>query len=235
MLFFGAHPDDVELNCGGTVLNLTESQKKVVIVDLTKGELSTRGNLNTRKKETTAATKLLGISGRENLNLKDGNIEINKTGKDKVIRALRKYKPELVFAPYPHDRHPDHIYAGNLIRECIFYSGLKKIVTGNLKPHKPKKIFYYRSAYEIPISFIIDISSVFHKKREVLKCFGSQFYNPEFNKKNKAEETFISSKYFDHEIESRARHFGFKIGVEFGEPFFSYEALKIDRKSLFEI
>lgn len=191
--------------------------------------------MSTRKKETLASSRLLGISARENLNISDGNIEINDSNRNKVVKAIRKYKPEIVFAPFPHDRHPDHIYAGNLVRDCFFYSGLSKIKSGNLKSFRPKKIIYYRSAYEIPVSFIFDISSVFVKKKEVLKCFGSQFYNPEFDKTNKDKETLISSKLFEYEIESRARHFGFKIGVEFGEPFFSYDAVKVGSKNLFEI
>lgn len=230
-LFFGTHPDDIELNCGGTVLKLTGAGKKICIVDLTEGELSTRGDLRTRRKETEAASKLLGISFRENLKISDGNIEINSENKKKVISVLRKYKPELVFAPYPHDRHPDHINSGNLIRECFFYSRLKKIKTDNLDSFKPKKLIFYRSAYDIPVSFILDISSVYEKKKEVLKCFGSQFYNPE----RKEDETLISSKLFEYEIEARARHYGFKIGTEFGEPFYSYDAVKVDEKTLFEI
>ncbi|MDQ3022073.1 MAG: bacillithiol biosynthesis deacetylase BshB1 [Bacteroidota bacterium] len=230
-LFFGTHPDDVELFCGGTVISLSESGKKTGIADLTLGELSTRGNLNSRKKETDAATKLLGISVRENLKLKDGNIELNKANREKVIRIIRKYKPKIVFVPYPHDRHPDHINAGKLIRESVFYSGLNKIKTGLFESFRPEKVFYYRNAYDIPVSFIFDVSSVFSKKLEVLKCYDTQFYNL----KSKEPETFISTKLFDKEIEARARHFGFKIGVEFGEPYFSYDAVKIDETTLFEI
>ncbi|MEO8210347.1 MAG: bacillithiol biosynthesis deacetylase BshB1 [bacterium] len=230
-LFFGTHPDDVELFCGGTVISLCESGKKTGIADLTLGELSTRGNLNSRKKETEAASKLLGISVRENLKLKDGNIELNKVNREKVIRIIRKYKPEIVFVPYPHDRHPDHITAGNLIRESVFYSGLNKIKTGLLESFRPEKVFYYRNAYDIPVSFIFDVSSVFSKKLEVLKCYDTQFYNLN----SKEPETFISTKLFDKEIEARARHFGFKIGVEFGEPYYSFDAVKINAATLFEI
>ena len=143
-MFIGAHPDDIELNCGGTVLKLVESGKNVGIIDLTEGELSTRGNRRSRVLETSAASKLLGISFRENLKIRDGSIEINKINRKKIIRVLRKYKPEIVFAPYPNDRHPDHIYAGNLIRESVFYSGLMKIRTGNLKAFKPGKLYFYR-------------------------------------------------------------------------------------------
>ncbi|MCY7362896.1 MAG: bacillithiol biosynthesis deacetylase BshB1 [Ignavibacteria bacterium] len=231
MLFIGAHPDDIELNCGGTVIKLIESGKKVGIADLTLAELSTLGDINLRKKETDAASKMLGISVRENLKIEDGNIEINKTNKEKIIKVIRKYKPELVFAPYPLDRHPDHINAGNLIREAFFYSGLEKIKIKNSESYRPKKLIFYRNAYEMPVSFIFDISSVHDKKIEVLKCYESQFYNPI----SKVSKTLISSKLFEYEIEARARHFGFKIGVEFGEPYFSYDTVKINEKNLFEI
>lgn len=198
---------------------------------MTHGELSTRGNLHLREKEAESASKVLGISLRENLNLKDGNIELNQANKEKVIQAIRKYKPEIVFAPYPLDRHPDHINASNLIGASVFYSGLSKIKTDDLDAFRPKKIFYYRSAYDIPVSFIFDISSTFHKKLEALKCYSSQFYNTN----SKEAETFISTKLFQNEIEARARHYGFKIGVEFGEPFFSYETIKVDIETLFKI
>lgn len=230
-MFIGAHPDDIELNCGGTVLKLVESGKNVGIIDLTEGELSTRGNRRSRVLETSAASKLLGISFRENLKIRDGSIEINKINRKKIIRVLRKYKPEIVFAPYPNDRHPDHIYAGNLIRESVFYSGLMKIRTGNLKAFRPQKLYFYRSAIDIPVSFIFDISSVFKKKLEVLKCYRTQFYDSE----SKEPETFISSSFFRNEIEARARHYGFKIGAEFGEPYYSYDAIRINDKTIFEI
>lgn len=230
-MFIGSHPDDIELNCGGTVLKLAESGKNVGIIDLTEGELSTRGNRRSRVMETLAASKLMGISFRENLKIRDGNIELNKINREKIIRVLRKYKPGIVFAPYPNDRHPDHIYAGNLIRESVFYSGLMKIRTGNLKAYRPGKLYFYRSAIDIPVSFIFDVSSVFKKKLEVLKCYGTQFYDPE----SKEPETFISSSNFMNEIESRARHYGFKIGAEYGEPYFSYDAIRINDKNIFEI
>lgn len=184
-----------------------------------------------RNKEAAAATKLLGISVRENLKISDGNIELNKINREKIIRVIRKYKPEIIFAPYPYDRHPDHINAGNLIRESVFYSGLNKIKINNLEAFRPKKVFYYQNVYEMPVSFIVDISSAFKKKSEVLKCYGTQFYNSQ----SKEPETFISTGLFEKEIEARARHFGFKIGVEFGEPYFSFEAIKINSDSLFEI
>ncbi len=165
------------------------------------------------------------------MNIRDGNIRINDENIKKVIQIIRKFKPELVFAPYPHDRHPDHVNTSNLIRESFFYSGLVKIKTGDLQAYRPKRIIYYKNAYDIPVSFIFDITDAYKKKIEVLKCYSSQFYNT----KSKEPETFISSKLFEYEVESRARHFGFKIGVEFGEPYFSYDAVKVNSNTLFKI
>lgn len=205
--------------------------KKVGVIDLTKGELSTRGTVVSRKKESDAASKLLRIQVRENLGIRDGNIILNEVNKKKIITAIRKHRPEIVFAPFPFDRHPDHIHAGNLIKECIFYSGLKKIITGKFKKYRPKRIFFYKSASDMPVSFIVDVSKTFAKKLEVLKCYSTQFHDPN----SKEPETFISSKLFDKEIETRARYFGFKIGVEFGEPFYSYEPLSISSDTMFSI
>jgi len=231
-LFIGSHPDDIELTCGGTVCKLVKSGKKVGILDLTKGELSTRGNLTQRKKETENATKVLGIAVRKNLGLKDGDIQNTSANRLKLIKIIRELQPEIVFAPYQSDRHPDHINASNFIREAVFYSGLRKIVTGKQSAFRPKKVFYYRHAYEIPISFIMDVSDVFEKKLKAIKCYDSQFYNPKF--KNEPE-TYISSKRFLDDIIVRAKFFGFKIGVEYGEPFFCYEHLKLDVDSIFSM
>jgi N-acetylglucosamine malate deacetylase 1 len=233
VLFIGSHPDDIELICGGTVCKLVKSGKNVGIIDLTKGELSTRGNLAQRKKETEKASKVLGIKVRKNLGLKDGNIINNIENRKKLIKLIREFQPEIVFAPYPSDRHPDHINASNFVREAVFYSGLRKILTGKLPAYRPKRVFYYRHAYEIPISFIMDVSDVFEKKIDAIKCYDSQFYSSKYSKKE--PETYISSKSFMLDIETRARFFGFKIGVEFGEPFFCNENLKVNSEMLFEL
>jgi N-acetylglucosamine malate deacetylase 1 len=233
VLFIGSHPDDIELTCGGTVCKFVKAGKKVGILDLTKGELSTRGNLAQRKKETEKATKVLGVEFRENLGLKDGDIQNNYANRLKLVKVIREHQPDIVFAPYPFDRHPDHINASNFIREAVFYSGLRKIVTGKQSAYRPKRIFYYRHAYDIPVSFIMDVSDSFEKKLDAIKCYDSQFYNPKYAKKE--PETYISSKRFLDDIITRAKFFGFKIGVEFGEPFFCYEDLKVDTNILFKI
>lgn len=235
VLFFGAHPDDIELTCGGTAAKLVNSGKKVGFIDLTQAELSSRGNPELREEETKKASEVLGIAVRENLKLPDGNIKNDESSREKVITAIRSYTPDIVFAPYPNDRHPDHINGSNLIRESCFYAGLSKIETGGLDAHRPGKVFYYPQAYEIPVSFIMDISDTFEKKIEAIKCYGSQFYNPEYENDKSEPGTLISSELFFKMIEARARNNGFKVGAEFGEAFYSYEAVKVNAETLFSI
>lgn len=230
-LFIGAHPDDIEITSAGTLLKMIKAGKKAGIIDLTLGELSTRGDLKTRKKETDAASKILGIKVRENLGLPDGDIQNNHRNRIKLIRLLRKYKPGIVFAPFPNDRHPDHINTSNLVRESVYYSGLNKIETEKLEPYRPSKIFFFRHAFDLPISFIIDISDVFKTKMRSIKAYKSQFYNP----KTKQPDTYISSQLFLKDVESRARFYGFKIGVEFGEPFYCEEPICIKAENLTEL
>ncbi len=211
------------------MISLVASGRKAGVIDLTRGELSTRGTLKSREIETRKATEVLGISFRDNLKLRDGHIGNDPLSRKKVIKAIREAQPDVIFAPYPFDRHPDHIQTGNLVREAIFFSGLSRIKTGVLKPFRPRRTFYYRSAIDIPLSFVFDISKTYEKKLEALRCYKSQFHDSQ----SKMPETFISTKLFEYEIESRARHFGFKIGVEFGEPYFSYEPLRAEAKNLF--
>ncbi len=233
-LFIASHPDDIEITCGGTCIKLVKSGKKAGIIDLTEGELSSRGNPELRKKETQAASKVLGIHYRNNLGLQDGNIQNNFPNRIKLIREIRTLKPRILFAPYPSDRHPDHINAGNLVRESVYFSGLRKIEVDNLKPHRPDKVFYYRHAYDFPISFICDISDVFDLKMKAIMSYRSQFYNNKV-KITVEPETYISSKLFLDDLTHRAAFFGFKIGVKYGEPFFCYENLKIDSENIFKI
>ena len=233
VLFFGTHPDDVELYCGGTVHKLTNSGKRIVIVDLTRGELGTRGNAETRSTEAEKAGKILGISSRECLNIPDGDIENNKENREKVISAIRKYQPEIIFAPYPFDRHPDHINAGELIRDSNFYSGLIKVEIKGSVAYKAPQVFYYPHIYDIPVSFVFDISGSFDKKMESVFAYSTQFYNEKQN--NNEPETFISTKAFKEMIEARSKMWGFKIGAEHGEPYFTYENIKIDSENIFTI
>lgn len=228
ILVFGSHPDDAELACGGTIINCTSRGAGVTIVDLSLGELGSRGSVKLRQKEAALAGRVLGISSRENLKIQDGNIENTAANRLKVIGVIRKYRPELVFLPYPSDRHPDHINASILIRESSFYSGLEKIITklygAKQKHHRPRKLIYYMQTNPFEPSFIVDVSDSFGKKMKAIKCYGSQFHNKKF----KGPETFISDKKYMEFIEARAVFYGFQIGVKYGEPFFTEEKIKID-------
>ena len=232
ILIFAAHPDDAELSMGGTIAKLINGGLKVGIVDLTKGELGTRGSAEIRMKEAQKASEILKINHRENLGFKDGSIKVKEEYLIKVISKIRKYQPEIVFAPYFNDRHPDHVGCGFLIKEAMFFSGLPKIVTEDNEqiqsPYRPKKLFYYMQTYETKPSFIIDISDTVKLKMEAIKAYESQFHNP-----NSSEpETFISQPNFLKYIEARAKVYGFKIGKDYGEPFFCEEEIEYDLISL---
>ena len=233
-LFIATHPDDIEITSAGTAIKLIKEGKKVGIVDLTQGELSTRGNLKSRKTETDKASKVMGIHYRKNLLMKDGNIENTNVNRLNLIKVIRETKPDIIFAPYESDRHTDHINASSFIRESAFLSGLTKIKTGKLNAFRPKHVFYYRHAHDFPISFIVDISDTFKQKIKAIECYSTQFYKSSGVTADEPE-TYISTKLFHTDLEVRARFFGFKIGVEFGEPFFCYEDIKISAKNLFEI
>lgn len=233
VLIFAAHPDDAELSMGGTITKLSKLGFKVGVIDLTKGELGTRGTPDTRKKEADKASKILKIALRENLGLKDGTIKFNEDYLRKIISKIRKHKPKLVFAPYFNDRHPDHIGASQLVKEAFFFSGLPKIETKENDriqiPFRPQKLFYYMQTYEFTPSFIYDISETFETKMKAILAYDTQFHNPE----SKEPETFISQPIFLQFIEARAKYFGFKIGKQYGEAFFCEEEIELDLSTLF--
>lgn len=227
---FAAHPDDAELSMGGTVAKLTKAGKKFGIVDLTGGELGTRGSKSTRKKESQIADKILNVTVRENLGIRDGHIFVNQENTLKIVKIIRKYLPEIIFAPYFNDRHPDHIEASQIVKRAMFFSGLPKIKTSinkkQQKPYRPKKIFYFMQTYEFIPSFIVDISDTFKTKMDAVLAYQTQFYNSKI--KSNEPETFISNPEFIKYLEARAKTFGFKIGKPYGEPFFSEEAIEMD-------
>lgn len=227
-LFFAAHPDDVELSCGGTLLKLTRSGKKVGIIDLTEGELGTRGSKQIRRKEARNAGNVLGVHVRENLRFPDGNIVNSLQNRLKIIELIRHYTPDILFIPFDHDRHPDHGHASELVTESAFYSGLTKIMTKKngraQNAFRPAKNIYFMQTYTFEPSFIVDITPEFDDKMKAIRCYGSQFYKPG----DKGPQTFISQKKFIDYIEARARHYGFQIGSEYGEPFFVYESIRLD-------
>lgn len=223
VLAFGAHPDDVELGCGGTLFKMKNLGYSTAIIDLTEGELGSRGTVEQRYRESAAAAEILQVKLRKNLKIPDGNIEVNEENREKVIREVRALRPALVLAPYRDDRHPDHIHASQLITEGCFYAGLKKVLP-DLPPHRPFRILYYMAKYEFEPSLVVDISEEFETKFRALKAYQSQFYNPEWP----GEQTFISSHWFIESVEFRARHFGWMAGVRYGEPFWIREPMAID-------
>lgn len=226
VIAFGAHPDDVELSMGGTIVSLVERGLKVGIVDLSQGELGTRGSKEKRIKESVNAANILGIKTRICLKLKDGAIKTDELSLEKAVDAIRTYKPKIIFAPYFKDRHPDHESAAQLIKRAFFFSGLKnfQIDKKTLQPYRPKKLFYYMQSYTFEPTFIYDISNYFEMKMEAINAYSSQFYNP----KNDEPETFISRPEFMNYLKARAEFYGFQIGKSYGEPFYCEEKIEHD-------
>ncbi|OGU36846.1 MAG: bacillithiol biosynthesis deacetylase BshB1 [Ignavibacteria bacterium RIFOXYB2_FULL_35_12] len=226
ILVFAAHPDDAELSMGGSIAKLTKQNYKVGIVDLTKGELGTRGDVKTREKEAVAADKILNVSVRVNLGIPDGNIQRTKENLMMLIREIRKYKPKIIFAPYFRDRHPDHQDASALVKEAMFSTGLLKVKTFDKqveqKAYRPKKLFYYMQTYTFEPSFIVDVSDSFEQKMKAVKAFKTQF----FDSNSKEPETFISRPEFFSYLISRAQFYGFQIGKHYGEPFYCEEKIE---------
>lgn len=222
-LAFGAHPDDVELFCSGLLIKLHKQGYAIGIVDLTKGELSSNGTLEIRSEETKKASELLQLSMRENLEFEDGNIENTKQNRTKIIKCIRKFKPDLILQPYWEDRHPDHIAASKLITDACFYSGLSKLDT-NQEPHRPNITLYYMMHTTFTPTFIVNISEEMELKIKTIKAYDSQFGQL----KDKKVNTYINRPEFFDSIVNRAKFYGYEINVDFGEPYFYKGNLKID-------
>ena len=219
ILAIGAHPDDIELGCGGTIAKLISEGKKVVIVDLTQGELGTRGANFTRAEEAAEASKILGISKRENLKMKDGFLLNSEEYQMQIVKMIRKYQPEIIFANAIDDRHPDHAKAAKLVSDACFLSGLVKIETvsegENQKPWRPKQIFHYIQWKNVTPDFVFDISDFMEKKIEACLAYKTQFYDP-----NSTEPmTPIATKDFLESLTYRAQDLGRLSGVAFAEGF----------------
>lgn len=219
ILAIGAHPDDVELGCGGTLAKLISEGKKVAIVDLTQGELGTRGTNVTRAEEAASASEILGISARENLKMKDGFILNSEEYQLQIVKMIRKYQPEIVLANAVDDRHPDHAKAAKLVSDACFLSGLVKIETEldgeNQKQWRPKQVFHYIQWKHITPDFVIDISNFMEKKIEACLAYKTQFYDPD----SKEPMTPIATKDFLESLTYRAQDLGRLSGVEFAEGF----------------
>lgn len=222
ILVFAAHPDDAELACSGTILKHIQLGRKVAIVDLTRGELGTRGTAEIRAEESAAATKLLGLTARANAGFADGFFESDKEHCLKLIEYIRLFQPEIVLCNAIDDRHPDHGKGSELSSRACFLSGLIKIETSwegvKQDAWRPKNVYHYIQDRYIQPDFVVDISEYWDKKMECILAFKSQFYSSE-TANNNEPQTYISGKSFLRSIESRARECGHSIGVEYGEGF----------------
>jgi N-acetylglucosamine malate deacetylase 1 len=218
ILVLAAHPDDAELGCAGTIASHIAQGRKVGIVDLTQGELGTRGTVESRYEEAADAARILGVAVRENLRLRDGFFRNDEEHQLKVIRAIRKFQPEIVLANAVYDRHSDHGKAAELISDACFLSGLAKIQTtdetGNgQSPWRPKTVYHFIQSILLTPDLIVDVSDYWDVKINAIKAFKSQFFDPQSNE----PETYISKPGFLKMIEARGIEFGHAIGAKYGE------------------
>ncbi len=214
LLAFGAHPDDVELACGATIAKHVHAGKKVGIVDLTRGELGTRGSADIRDLEATKSAEILGVKFRDNMNFKDGFFTNDERHQLELIKVIRKYQPDIVLCNAVDDRHPDHPKSSELVSTACFLAGLIKIETGQ-SVWRPKAVYHYIQFKNIAPNFVVDVSDFMDQKLSAVKAFSSQFYNPDSNE----PETIISSKEFLDSVRYRAADLGRLSGVDFAEGF----------------
>jgi bacillithiol biosynthesis deacetylase BshB1 len=219
ILAFGAHPDDVELGCSGTIAKEISLGKKVGIVDLTRGELGTRGSVEIRNSESANAATILGVLVRENLDMRDGFFQNNEENQIKIIGMIRKYQPEIVICNAIQDRHIDHGKGSKLVSNACFLSGLRRIETvveGEIQnAWRPKVVYHYIQWENISPDFVVDITGFIDKKMDAILAYSSQFYDP----KSKEPESPITSKNFLDSVKYRAQDLGRIVGVDFAEGF----------------
>ena len=233
ILAFGVHPDDVELGCSGTIIAAIAEGKIVGIIDLTQGELGTRGSIETRSQEAADAAKIMGVSIRENLKMADGFFKNDEAHQRLVIAAIRKYQPDTILCNAPEDRHPDHGRSAKLVADAAFLSGLRKITTSCDGSHqaawRPKYIFHYIQDRFIQPSFVVDITAHHDKKIAAILAYKTQFNNPD----TAEPQTYISSPQFLETVKARAMMLGKRIGVQYAEGFISEKVLGINSLDAF--
>ncbi|MDP2541353.1 MULTISPECIES: bacillithiol biosynthesis deacetylase BshB1 [Tenacibaculum] len=231
ILAFGAHPDDVELGCAATIAKEISQGKRVGIVDLTRGELGTRGSAELRDEEAAIAGEILGVSIRENLGFADGFFKNDKEHQLEIIKMIRKYQPEIVLCNAIDDRHIDHPKGSQLVSDACFLSGLLKIVTEldgvQQEKWRPKQVYHYIQWKNIEPDFVVDVTGFMDKKISSVMAYSSQFFDPKSNE----PETPITSKNFTDSIEYRAKDLGRLIGVDFAEGFTSERYVAVENLS----
>lgn len=238
ILAVGVHPDDVELSCCGTVLSHIAQGKTVGLLDLTRGELGTRGSAEIRTQEANEAARRMGAQFRKNLDMADGFFEHTKENIIKIVEVIREHQPEIVLANAVSDRHPDHGRAAKLVADACFFSGLVKIPTSNLdgKPHerwRPKAVYHYIQDHNLKADFVVDIGDFIDQKMEVIKAFRSQFHMPDAKEFEEELSSPISGEDFMEFLRAKARTYGRPAGFEYGEGFVVNRSIGV--KNLFHL
>lgn len=225
VLAIAAHPDDVELSAGGTLLKLADQGYRTGILDLTRGEAGTRGTPEQRAREAASAGRILGVQVRENLDLGDSHVWLTEDSRVSLVRALRRLRPRLVLTQYWDDPHPDHAHTARLVREAAHVAGLINYdPRGRNERFRPNAIAHFLFPRSVVPTFIIDITETWERKWDAIRCYESQFFNP----KSRELESRVSSQQFQREHEARDRYFGALIGTSWGEAFFVREALNVE-------
>ncbi|HXT74831.1 MAG TPA: bacillithiol biosynthesis deacetylase BshB1 [Candidatus Eisenbacteria bacterium] len=225
LLAIAAHPDDVELSCGGTLLKMAEQGYKTGILDLTGGEMGTRGTPETRAKEAAVAGKILRVAWRGVLGVPDSDVQASRQHKLRLAETIRELRPKTVILPYWEARHPDHYNASKLGYEGCFLAGLKKLPIVGGEAYRPFKILYSTAYADVRPSFVVDISEQYERRKKSILAFGSQFRPKASERKSKVH---LGLDELESEMNQLARHFGQMIGVRYGEPFLIRELMKVD-------
>ncbi len=224
LLAIAAHPDDVELTCGGTMLAMAERGYKTGILDLTEGEMGTRGSVETRRREAAAAARILKVAHRENLGLPDARLESNLPSKLAMAQKIRELQPHCVILPYWEGRHPDHYTASQIGYEGCFLAGLKKISLEG-EPFRPFKVLYSTVYAPVHPTFVVDITRQFERRKRAILCYGSQFRPKPSQRRSRVH---IPLDRLEEEMNLIARHYGQMVGVQYGEPFLVKELIRVD-------
>jgi N-acetylglucosamine malate deacetylase 1 len=224
LLAIAAHPDDVELTCGGTLLKMARRGYKTGILDLTAGEIGSRGTPETRAKEAEKAAKLLGVKWRETLGVSDSDVQPTRQNKLRLASVIRKLRPKTVILPYWEARHPDHYHASTLGYEGCFLAGLKQLPLEG-EPHRPFKILYSTAFATVRPTFVVDITQQYEERRRAILAFRSQF---RAKKAAKESKVFLAIDQLEEEMNQLARHYGQMVGVKYGEPFLQKELMKVE-------
>ncbi len=212
VLVIGAHPDDAEIACGGTVLRVARGGGTVAVVDLSAGECATRGSASTRREEAKRASAVLGLAARENLGLPDCAIRDTEAARLELVVAIRRYRPGIVIAPHPRDHHPDHAAAGRLVAAASFLSGVGGVEAEGER-HRVGAVLFYMMHHRFKPDVIVDVSDVYEEKIRAVRCYASQLHDPNV----RGNETLIASEDFLDRLRARNRYYGEAIGASYGE------------------